>query len=332
MSENSRQAGKASQSARRWIALAIWAAGVALFLGLGWWNLASFRKDSENRLIGEAGRTAAEIAGLLAAPGDRLDGRKARALVMAAMEDDNIYAIKIETRDGPLDGQRRNYMWEPVPWDDELAEDCVQGMNPVRIAGRAEGMVEVWLSPRLNAEEEGLLEKREFWRFLILFLLWSGVFALLLWHWGEFRAWGAALRARHDGGKNISPAVDARDSAAYAGQGLIDPAAGREFQHSSPDAWLVTAGMFRQTFERAPNLINRLYAEGEAAPLCRLARSLEQAAPCVGAEALADAASGMRAALNDPDCSRRGIAVEECARILEETLAALKNVQARKTD
>ena len=27
-----------------------------------------------------------------------------------------------------LEGQRRNYQWEPIPWDDEIAENSVQGM------------------------------------------------------------------------------------------------------------------------------------------------------------------------------------------------------------
>ena len=110
---------------RRWLALAAWAAGLLLFLLLGLWNLNSSRRDAENRLISEAGRTAAQLAALLSLPAWELDELTARTIVMAAMEDDSIYAVKVQTKRGMLEGQRRNYQWEPVPWDDEIAENTV---------------------------------------------------------------------------------------------------------------------------------------------------------------------------------------------------------------
>ena len=165
---------------RRWLALAAWAAGLLLFLLLGLWNLNSSRRDAENRLISEAGRTAAQLAALLSLPAWELDELTARTIVMAAMEDDSIYAVKVQTKRGMLEGQRRNYQWEPVPWDDEIAENTVQGMNPLKMEGRTVGSVEVYLSPRLSAEEQALTARREVWRFALAALFWTGVLLLLL--------------------------------------------------------------------------------------------------------------------------------------------------------
>ena len=168
---------------RRWLALAAWAAGLLLFLLLGLWNLNSSRRDAENRLISEAGRTAAQLAALLSLPAWELDELTARTIVMAAMEDDSIYAVKVQTKRGMLEGQRRNYQWEPVPWDDEIAENTVQGMNPLKMEGRTVGSVEVYLSPRLSAEEQALTARREAWRFALAALFWTGALLLLLWQY-----------------------------------------------------------------------------------------------------------------------------------------------------
>ena len=113
---------------RRRLALAVWAAALLLFLLMGVWNVNADRQEAENRLSSEAGRTAAQLAALLSLPAWELDELAARTIVMAAMADESIYAVKVQTNKGLLEGQRRNYQWEPVPWDDEIAENSVQGM------------------------------------------------------------------------------------------------------------------------------------------------------------------------------------------------------------
>lgn len=316
-----------SRPLRSWLAFLIWGAGLLLFLGLGWWSVYSARKDAENRLISEAGRTAAQIAVLVAHPLAAGDSSGIRAMIRAAMEDERIYAVRVDAKDGLVEGERRNHLWEPVAWDDEIAEKCVQGMNPIRIGGRPEGHISVWLSPRLSEEEDALLVRRETSRFLIVGAIWTLVLALLLWLWGDLRrlARSWAKDDSHDPaapvlglapGKGEEPAKD-------AGERFVDPRGGRDFQRRHPDSWLVTAGMFRQTFARAPALIGRLYAEGEFAGLCHLGRMLEQAAPCIGAAPLAQASRQMQNALNNPDCNIRALPVEKCAHILEQTLEAL---------
>lgn len=318
---NGGRMASSNQSGRCWFALAVWGIGLVLFFCLAWWNIKNSRNDSENRLLSEAGRTASQIASLLSSERNQLEESGVKGIVTAAMEDDNIYALKIESRDGLIEGQRRNYLWEPVAWDDEITENCVQGMSPIRIGGRTEGMVEVWLSPRLSAEENSLLKKRENWRLLLVSLVWTSVLLLIFWQWGEFgrlrRAWldrGGRKGADEQGGEAESGGIP-----------FIDGRAGREYLLHNPGGWLVTAGMFRQTFATAPALINRLYAAGEVEPLCHLGRILEQAAPCVGALPLAEAAGRMRRVLHDPGGENRALAVEECVNILEKTLDALKS-------
>ena len=338
-----------SRARRRGAALLIWGAGIALLFLLGLWNLESSRRDAENRLIGEAGRTAAQLATLLAIPAWELDEITARTIVMSAMEDERLYAVKVETRQGVLEGQRRNYLWEPVPWDDEISEDSVQGMNPLKVEGQNVGTVEVWLSPRLMEEEEVQLVARERWRFGLGAALWTLALLLLLWLWGDLaalrrrvRAFGSPAARGADGKDKPEPVVlglapKAPEAAETAGpeeagdvpRPPVDRELGRRFQRKHPDAWRVTAALFRQTFARAPGLMQRLYAEGETAGLCHLGHMLEQAAPCLGAERLTEAAGRMQAALNDPDCETRALPVEECARALEEVLAALEGGAGR---
>lgn len=333
-------APRISRVGRRSIALLFWGVGLALFFVLGLWNLESSRRDAENRLSSEAGHTAAQLATLLALPAWELDEITARTIVMGAMEDDRLYAIKVETRQGMLEGQRRNYLWEPIPWDDEISENCVQGMNPLKVEGQTVGSVEVWLSPRLSGEEEAQLVSRERWRFGLAAALWTLALLLLLWLWGDL----AALRRRL--GRLGSPDATAEATPEPVVLGLaprtptespdgsgphsavaaspVDRELGRRFQRKNPDSWRIMAGMFRQTFSRAPQLMERLFADGETAGLCHLGRILEQAAPCLGAERLTAAARKMQTALNDPECEMRALPVEECSRALEEVLAALE--------
>lgn len=325
---------------RRWLALTAWAAGLLLFLLLGLWNLNSSRRDAENRLISEAGHMASQLAGLLSLPAWELDELTARTIVMAAMEDERIYAVKVQTRQGMLEGQRRNYQWEPVPWDDEIAEDTVQGMNPLKMEGRTIGSVEVYLSPRLSVEEQGLMARREFWRFVLAALFCTGVLLLLLWYWGDLARLRRLLARKTDetltGSAEAAPdrimlglsapVADSDEAAAVdasAAPAPVNAALGRRFQRKHVAAWRITAGLFRQSFAHAPELLSRLYADGQVAGLCHLGRLLEVAAPCLGAARLEEAARDMQVALNDPQCETAALTVEACAHALEDVLAAL---------
>ena len=181
---------------RRRLALAVWVAALLLFLLLGVWNVNEDRQEAENRLGSEAGRTAAQLAALLSLPAWELDELTARTIVMAAMTDESIYAIKVQTPRGMLEGQRRNYQWEPIPWDDEIAENSVQGMNPLKMEGRPVGSVEVYLSPRSTDEDLAQKARREVARFCLSALFSTLVLLALLWHWGDLARLKALLLER----------------------------------------------------------------------------------------------------------------------------------------
>lgn len=170
---------------RRRLALIVWAAALLLFLLMGVWNVSEDRQEAENRLGSDAGRMAAQLAALLSLPAWELDELTARTIVMAAMADESIYAIKVQSNKGMLEGQRRNYQWEPVPWDDEIPENSVQGMNPLKMEGRPVGSVEVYLSPRITNEDLAQKARREVARFSFSATFCTLVLLLLLWHWGD---------------------------------------------------------------------------------------------------------------------------------------------------
>ena len=181
---------------RRRLALIIWAAALLLFMLMGIWNVNEDRQDAENRLGGQAGRTAAQLAALLSLPAWEMDELAARTIVMAAMSDESIYAIKVQTAKGMLEGQRRNYQWEPVPWDDEIAENSIQGMNPLKMEGRPVGSVEVYLSPRITDEDLAQKARREVARFSLSAAFCTLVLLALLWHWGDLARLKALLLER----------------------------------------------------------------------------------------------------------------------------------------
>ena len=354
---------------RRRLALIVWAAALLLFLLMGVWNVNEDRQEAENRLGSDAGRMAAQLAALLSLPAWELDELAARTIVMAAMADESIYAIKVQTTKGMLEGQRRNYQWEPVPWDDEIPENSVQGMNPLKMEGRPVGSVEVYLSPRITAEDLAQKARREVARFCLSAAFCSLVLLLLLWHWGDLarvrlllfertplRVGGAGQSGAAVPADAVSPVADAAKVSAPAEAVSASPVAeavpveapaaqqsddiaagavisaelGRAFLRRRPEAWRITAALFDRTFAHAPGLLLRLYTADDAENLCRLGRILEKAAPCVGAERLASAAHTMQWAVNDTDAASAAQAVEECVLALREVLEALEGLQLRK--
>ena len=161
------------------ILLAIWCAGLLALLLPALWTVRAEREAVRERLAVEARNTAVQLSALLAVPAWDVDELAARTIVMAAMEDESIYAVKVQTPQGMLEGQRRNYQWEPVPWDDEIDEEAVSGLSPLRVEGRPVGTVEVYVSPRVSQEGAALTARRETWRFVLSFLCWTAALAFL---------------------------------------------------------------------------------------------------------------------------------------------------------
>lgn len=206
--------------------LAIWCAGLLALLLPALWTVRAEREAARERLAVEARNTAVQLSALLAVPAWDVDELAARTIVMAAMEDESIYAVKVETPQGMLEGQRRNYQWEPVPWDDEIDEEAVSGLSPLRVEGRPVGTVEVYVSPRVSQEGAALTARRETWRFVLSFLCWTAALAFL---------WRTCLQREATGGggaRNPSrrepkdaPPEDAPDLAVSGAEALSEEAA-----------------------------------------------------------------------------------------------------------
>ncbi|MBD5607998.1 MAG: hypothetical protein HDQ93_04010 [Desulfovibrio sp.] len=309
------------------IALLFWAIGLFFFLGVWQWSYSVAQKDAENRLLSEAGRLASQLARVLALPETKMDERTILAILSRAMDDESVYAVKAENADGEAIGWRRNYLWETSPWDDEIADDCVQGSNVLKYRGEIVGKIEVWISARQTREELAIHGNREAWKLFYSCFLWTCAFIFLFWIKGDFRRLASYMREA--GGEDEDEAPKRNRRQGEADTDLVSPSRGRAYQREDNDAWYVTAGMFRQTFGRAPRLISRLYAEGETAGLCHLGRILEQAAPCIGSIKLEKAAKDMQNALNNPENESTARPVEECARTLERALEALAGENRR---
>ena len=179
------------------IVLAMWCAGLLALLLPALWTVRAEREAARERLAVEARNTAVQLSALLAVPAWDVDELAARTIVMAAMEDESIYAVKVQTPQGMLEGQRRNYQWEPVPWDDEIDEEAVSGLSPLRVEGRPVGTVEVYVSPRVSQEGAALTARRETWRFALSFLCWTAALAFL---WRTRLQRGATGVATGEGG------------------------------------------------------------------------------------------------------------------------------------
>lgn len=342
-------------------ALIIWASGLLLLALCSLWAMREDREAARERLAVQARNTAVQLSALLAVPAWDMDELAARTIVMAAMEDERIYAVKVQTPQGMLEGQRRNYQWEPVPWDDEMAEDAVAGLSPLRVEGRPVGTVQVYVAPRESREETALAARRELWRFVLSGVLWTAalaaVFRLRRARRPEdgqatdlFPVAAGAEVPQSEGAPSVpqpalseaaeqtevfpcTVAVDAPGSEDgeslepllpnTAGE-IVSPALGLAFMRRHDHAWLVAAGLFRHSFAHAPGLMSRLYEEGDSTALCRLGYLLEKAAPCLGAERLTGAAKAMQTALHGPDGLRATLAVEECVLALDEVLDSLR--------
>lgn len=318
---------------RRWMVLGVWLCAMLLAAGQGLWAIWQYRADAEARLLGDAGRTAARVVGMLSLSGGIPDAAAALVAVDVAMDDDRVYGIRIQTARGVHAGMRRNYQWEPVPWDDEIMEDTVQGMSQIKEEGRPVGSVEIYMSRRLTNEECALTVRAEAVRFGLNAVFFSCLLLWLLRRYGDLTRLLQFLQTCWQG-KRAEQEREERSAGELAREGVpvplaqpassaIDLEKGRRYMSEHRESAGITAGLFRQTFRDAAALMGRLFARGAVAELSHLGRLLELAAPCLGADKLAEAAGAMQRALNDPQHETPAQAVEACAQALDEVLTAL---------
>lgn len=296
------------------IASGFWLIGCLVCALLARWNLEEVRRDAQARLLAEAARSASQLAGLVVREERIQVEADLAAAADALMEDDLACAVRLQTTRGLDRGLRRDYLWEPVPWDGDVSENCVQGMALLTGDDRTLGSVTVWLSDRLLAEEDSATVRREWFRFGCFFVLWTLAFLTA--------AWGVASLGRnveiHEDKKHVG---EGWPRPAISSTPTVDAQEARNYQQAHPEAWQVTAGMFRQTFARGPALLRNLYDRGQISELCHLGDLLQQAAPLVGAGRLAQAARMMQGEFMAGQGRRA--TVENCAHCLEEVLATL---------
>ena len=306
-------------------AFVCWLLGLFLFLAGSIWSVHQASRAADDRLIDDAARLSSQLASLLSLPAWELDELSARSIVFAAMDNEGIYGIKVEAGQRILEGQRRNYQWEIIPWDGELTEDTVQGRSPLKMEDRELGSVEVYLSQRRLVEEKSSLLQVEMVRFMCSAIFCTAVFLLALWHFGlPRRLLPRVIALFGHGDRHLK-----KDIAEY--ENVCLPASARKYFADVQDmgkadayvTWCVIAGLFREVFIHAPELMSRLCANGELAALCRLGRLLELAAVSLKALPLAEAARNMQVLLNDPQAEGQALAVESCIVALRDVLEAL---------
>lgn len=305
----------------RWL-LPLWAAFLALLVGLAAYELHVARADGEERLAEEARRIARRSGEILALPAWHMDEAAVRSIVMAEMEDERIYGMAVYDRQELLEGQRRDEHWEPVPWDDLVPDDTAEGVFALTMEDRPVGTVRVYLASRRLEEHLSALWRREALRVLVL----AGVATLLL-AWvvrgrmqapGELNAAGA--------GENIPDASQPSAPGVWAWAadlperlpGLAVHDAVRRLG-GQVETYLALAELFRRLYAVAPKLLLRLVVAEDAAALSGLSRSLRRAASGLGAERLESALLSLEDALRERPAAvaRRA---EECAAALEEAL------------
>lgn len=166
----------------------LWGLGSLFFVLAGFWSFELQRREEDRRCNIEAGRIAAQMAALLTVPVWEMDVMTVRSVILASMEDDSLYAVRVDSLDGTLEGQRRNHHWEAVPWDDEITVSAVQAASPLLLEGRHVGMVEIYLSTRMRDEGLAQIVRREVWRFMLSIAMLSFLLGLCCWRKGVTRA------------------------------------------------------------------------------------------------------------------------------------------------
>ena len=154
---------------------------LALLLASSAWEMRTAHQEGELRLKQEA-RTLAKRASLyLAGVTWEMDGPAARSSIYVEMEDLRLAAMRINDREGLLEGMRRNKLWEPVPWDDLIPENCVEASAPILVEDLPVGEISVYLSRRQLDEELYAKAQRELLRIALLAAFPCLGLALLLW-------------------------------------------------------------------------------------------------------------------------------------------------------
>lgn len=330
-------------SLSRILPLCLWVTGVILCIVLGVWNYKAQQSHANTVLMTTAVEIADSLASLLGHPDYEFDERSAKAVIMAAMVNEDVASVRISKQNRHLSGSLRQEGAPPRDWDgvSEPAGDNIQGVGHVTRQGNVVGSVEINMSQfKVNAEI-AMVRNREFVRFFFFFLFLTIPVLGWYWHTGDLtwlanNANGYARNRRSSKRKQRSTEnilLELTKRLDSDGNWTDDSPLSANAQ--APEMAIcrqVTGTFFAIHFAHAPALMNRLYAESTPAAidgLCHLGRLLELAAACLGAPDLELTARDMQFALNNPICETPALAVDNCARALDDVLVALGVEEAR---
>jgi HPt (histidine-containing phosphotransfer) domain-containing protein len=282
------------------------------------WEMHARRHDGELRLQQDAQSLAKRASLHLAGVSWEMDAPAARGFIFVEMEDLRLAAMLIYDRTGLLEGMRRNNLWEVVPWDDLMPENCVEAAAPVMMEDVQVGEVILYLSRRALDEELSAGARREFARVAALALIPCIALALLLWRLAAHRAACSAQTPPASPAPPVSSLPQAAMSSGSKGSPVDEKREAAPAPLHLPPDW--NREEVRRAYFKECRAFLREQQAG-AALLCRLAAREEWGELREAARALREAAL----ALNAPPLAAAALSVQEAA--LADTASAARHVE-----
>lgn len=304
-----------------------WLLLLVIVFGCSSYHMRSLRVAAEEMWANRASQLAEQLASFLALPGWNLEKPTATAVVFAAMENKDLYAVTVSKKDVLLEGQRRTTSGELEPWDGVFLERTVHASTPILVDDSNMGMVGVYLRQEPMHAFIDDVAFQEIIRFTLVFLFATACLFLYLVHAGELPYLSAFVKTLWERCQHLVRRKNAEsDSESQSSKNLPAPIsldAGRFSQGTDARANRVMAQLFHRSFALAPDVMLRFVAEKNVDGLMHLARLLEQSAPYLGASDLQKKAIRLQEALLQSPEEIFSQEVEACIQSLENVLAAL---------
>lgn len=315
-------------STHRFVAVSLWFLALLLTFAMTSWRIHSVHQEAESLLATQASQIAEQIANLLSTPGYALDDTTARPIVFTAMKNSSLYAIKVFSEEGLLEGQRRGAQGELEPWDGILLEKTVQAICPVDdpVTNRKIGTIEVYFRAAKALDYVDDVVFQETIRMLLTFVFVSLCLGLFFWKYADLRLEAlpllVRLRKNKNSGQSSTEDILQELVTKEKNKNIIDLDEGRSHINKTQDAMNVPAALFGQVFSHTPEILARLAADESEKEIVHLGQLLAEAAPCIGASRLHESALAMQKEISSQSKEMHR-AIVECQKNLEEVLELL---------
>ena len=311
-------------------ALMLWCIAIVMTFALSSWRMHDVHVRAEKALAARAEQVAKQLSNLLSIVGWNLDITVARPIVFTTMRDPQLYAVKVLSHEGVLEGQRRNAKGGLEPWDGQLIEKTVQAISTISLNEEKIGTVEVYLRVSETAEYVHEAFIQEIICFFLNFSFFSFCLLLYLFKCGYFPIIKKNIvnlfkKISNKRSKNEKKHFkrDGLEKFLHKVHAVCDLEQGAKYYQLQPEAMYVTAELFKQTFANVPMILARLHTEKNFNDLLYIARLIEVAAPCIGAYTLQEEAIKIQETHNGRDSFESNLSVESCINILEQVLNEL---------